>query len=141
MEVLALLPGSTQELKLARTQLLGSNGRYRDERGEVRLVTPAMTWEDYVHLVFDEIRVAGAGSPQVARRLHAALQDLLTIAPSARRSVLHEQVDLLQAGIDGAVSEESDRNHLKRGDSPRARVIETDRYATGPTAKKPHATW
>jgi Predicted membrane protein (DUF2254) len=57
------------------------DGRYRDEQGEVRLVTPSMTWEDYVHLAFDEIRLAGAESPQVTRRLSAALQDLQTIAP------------------------------------------------------------
>ena len=59
-----------------------------DAKGEVRLVTPSMTWEEYVHLAFDEIRVAGAASPQVARRLRAALQDLLTIAPQERQIAL-----------------------------------------------------
>ena len=63
------------------------DGRYRDKKGEVRLITPSMTWEDYVHLAVDEIRMAGAGSPQVARRLRAALQDLLTIAPPERQVV------------------------------------------------------
>ena len=50
------------------------DGRHRDEEGEVRLIEPAMTWDDYVHLAFDEVRLAGAGSPQVSRRLHAALE-------------------------------------------------------------------
>jgi uncharacterized membrane protein len=54
-----------------------------------------MTWEDYVHLAVDEIRMAGAGSPQVARRLRAALQELLTIAPPERQVALKEQLDLL----------------------------------------------
>src|SRR6185295_3306470 len=51
-----------------------------------------MTWEDYVHLAFDEIRIAGAGSPQVARRLRAALEDLLTVAPQERKNCLHDQL-------------------------------------------------
>ena len=37
------------------------DGTYRDKNGEVRLVTLFRTWEDYVHLAFDEIesRVPG----------------------------------------------------------------------------------
>jgi uncharacterized membrane protein len=92
------------------------DGRYRDEKGVVRLITPSMTWEDYVHLAVDEIRLAGAGSPQVARRLSAALQDLLTIAPPERQDVLKEQLDLLQSGIESTISEGSDRTYFKRGD-------------------------
>ena len=93
------------------------DGRFRDAKGEVRLVTPSMTWEEYVHLAFDEIRMAGAGSPQVARRLRAALQDLLTITPPERQIALQEQLDLLQSGIDGRIGEGSDRSHSKRGDA------------------------
>ncbi len=85
------------------------DGRYRDKNGQVRLVTPSMTWEDYVHLAFDEIRMAGAGSPQVARRLRAALEDLLTIAPRERQGPLQEQLELLQCGTRGAITEERDR--------------------------------
>ena len=92
------------------------DGRYRDKKGEVRLMTPSMTWEDYVHLAFDEIRMAGAGSPQVARRLRAALQDLLTIAPAERQVALKEQLDLLQSGIESTIGEGSDRTDSKRGD-------------------------
>ena len=70
---------------------------------------PSMTWEDYVHLAFDEIRMAGAGSPQVARRLRAALEDLLTVAPQERKRALQEQLDLLQSGMKNNDSEASDR--------------------------------
>ena len=49
------------------------DGRFRDSAGEIRLIAPSMTWEDCVHLAFDEIRMAGSGSPQIARRLRAAL--------------------------------------------------------------------
>src|SRR5512138_285782 len=75
------------------------DGRHRDDKGVVRLVTRVMSWDDYVHLAFDEIRLAGAGSPQVARRMRAALEDLLTIAPPDRRSALKQQLDLLEAGV------------------------------------------
>jgi uncharacterized membrane protein len=92
------------------------DGRYRDGSGEVRLVTPSMGWDDYVHLAFDEIRMAGAGSPQVARRLRAALEDLLTITPVERRRSLQEQLNLLQSGIQRTTTEVSDRTHSSRGD-------------------------
>ncbi|MEP7179042.1 MAG: DUF2254 domain-containing protein [Pseudonocardiales bacterium] len=73
------------------------DGTYRDDDDQLRLIQHVMTWEAYVHLAFDEIRLAGAGSPQVARRMQAALRDLLTIAPPDRRDVLQEQLDLLGA--------------------------------------------
>ena len=93
------------------------DGRYRDERGEVRLVTPSLTWQDYVHLVFDEIRMAGAASPQVARRLHAALQDLMTVAPPARQTALHEQLDLLRDAVENSFTDAADRSYSKLADA------------------------
>ena len=71
------------------------DGRHFDDTGQLRLVENAMTWDAYVHLAFDEIRLAGAGSPQVARRLQAALQDLRSYAPPDRRTVLQQQLELL----------------------------------------------
>ena len=100
--------------QLARRSI--PDGRYRDKRGEVRLVTPSMAWADYVHLAFDEIRIAGAGSPQIARRLRAALEDLLTIAPRERKSSLKEQLELLNSGIEGSIGEGGDRTHSSRND-------------------------
>ncbi|MGI8756837.1 MAG: DUF2254 domain-containing protein [Acidimicrobiales bacterium] len=77
-------------------------GEHRDSNGEVRLVVPSMDWDAYVHLAFDEIRIAGAASPQVSRRLHAALDDLKTVAPPERVPVLDEQLELLSSlTIDG----------------------------------------
>jgi uncharacterized membrane protein len=91
-------------------------GEYRDKNDKVRLVTQSMTWEDYVHLAFDEIRIAGAGSPQVARRLRAALEDLLTIAPRERKQCLKEQLLLLQSGTQQKLSEPGDAAHASQGD-------------------------
>ena len=70
----------------------------------MRLSVFAMTWEAYVHLAFDEIRLAGAGSPQVTRRLKAALTDLRSIAPPERVDILDYQLELLTAAtreVDG----------------------------------------
>jgi uncharacterized membrane protein len=49
------------------------SGRYYDDEGQLRLVTRTIGWDGYVRLAFDELRLAGAASPQVARRLCAAL--------------------------------------------------------------------
>jgi uncharacterized membrane protein len=71
------------------------DGRYHDARGQLRLTVPVMHWDAYVRLAFDEIRLAGRESPQVTRRLIAALDDLLELAPDERKLVLLEQLDLI----------------------------------------------
>jgi uncharacterized membrane protein len=84
------------------------DGRHRDATGEVRLIERAMSWEAYVHLAFDEIRLAGAGSPQVTRRLKAALVDLRAIAPPERVEILDLQLDLLSTTTEAALGNERD---------------------------------
>jgi uncharacterized membrane protein len=93
------------------------SGRHRDAQGNVRLIVATMTWEDYVHLAFDEIRRAGAGSLPVARRLRAALEDLLTVAPAERKKALEIQLELLAAGSKEAISLERDRTMASRSDA------------------------
>jgi len=73
-----------------------------DPGGAVRVTIPTMDWQAYVLLSCEEIRLAGAHSPQVTRRLTAALEDLLVIAPVERRGVLEEQLELLHHDIAGA---------------------------------------
>ena len=72
-----------------------------------------MTWEDYVHLAFDEIRMAGAGSPQIARRLVAALTDLRRVALPERIEVLDEQLALLRAATLEVMDERDARRALE----------------------------
>jgi uncharacterized membrane protein len=72
---------------------------YLDEEGYIRLRVRHITWEGYVRLAFDEIRQTGASSAQVVRRIRAALEDLLTVAPPERRAPLEVQLQLLQAAI------------------------------------------
>ena len=84
------------------------DGRHRDRDGHVRLHVPTMSWNAYVRLAFGEIRLAGAGSPQVSRRLMAALQDLRDWAPADRREVIDEQLALLESAAGSAFEAPSD---------------------------------
>ena len=84
------------------------DGRHLDEAGRIRLTVSTMSWEAYVHLAFDEIRLAGAGSPPVARRLKAALNDLKSIAPPERVEVLDLQLDLLTTGTQASLADDRD---------------------------------
>ncbi|HEV8459265.1 MAG TPA: DUF2254 domain-containing protein [Gaiellaceae bacterium] len=84
------------------------DGRHLDEAGQVRLTVRTMTWEAYVHLAFDEIRMAGAGSPQVARRLNAALKDLRSVAPPERIGIIDLQLDLLKTATETSLGDERD---------------------------------
>ncbi len=66
--------------------------------GRVRLVLPRPSWDDYVHLGLEEIRLAGASQVQVTRRLRALLDDLATAVPDQRRRAVREEgreLDLL----------------------------------------------
>ena len=61
-----------------------------------------------MHLAFDEIRLAGAGSPQVARRLKAALTDLKSIAPPERIEILDLELDLLATATKASLDDPRD---------------------------------
>jgi uncharacterized membrane protein len=84
------------------------SGRHYDEQGELRLVVRTIGWDGYVRLAFDELRLAGAYSPQVARRLRAALEDLKTVAPPERQPVLDRQLDLLKGLVSQIYEEEEE---------------------------------
>lgn len=86
--------------QLAGRQL--TSGEWRDREGVVRLRARQITWEGYVRLSFEELTLAGAGTPQVTRRLFAALDDLLAVAPAARRPPLERQRELLSAAVENA---------------------------------------
>ena len=92
--------------RLARREF--PSGRHHDAHGHVRLVERVMSWEGYVRLAFDELRLAGAGSPQVARRLRAALEDLRTVAWPERRPPLDRQLELLDEAVRRAYDDDAD---------------------------------
>jgi uncharacterized membrane protein len=64
----------------------------------VILRTP--NWEDFVHLVFWEIRHYGAENMQVARRLRAMSENLLRSLPEYRHAALHQQLALLDRELE-----------------------------------------
>jgi uncharacterized membrane protein len=102
------------------------DGTYRDAGGDVRLRVPTMSWEAYVRLAFEEVRRAGAGSPQVSRRMMSALEDLLTVAPEERRGPVAEQIRLLESATEAA----DDDHHAGMG-------IDADREGIGIAAGGP----
>jgi uncharacterized membrane protein len=61
------------------------NGGYALEaNGDLRVIFPAPTWDDYLSLAFDEIRQYGSDSLQVLRRLRSTLVDLAELRDSER---------------------------------------------------------
>jgi uncharacterized membrane protein len=64
--------------------------RERAIDGTVRLVLSRPGWDDYVRLAVDEIHEAGDGQIQVDRRLRSMLEDLRSIAPEDRLTVLRQ---------------------------------------------------
>ena len=92
--------------------------------GEVRLIVPVMDWDAFVNLAFDEIRLAGAQSPQVTRRLTDALDDLETVSPAERLPALRRQRDLLLTAVAETVGDERDA----------AFAVVADRQGIGVTA-------
>jgi uncharacterized membrane protein len=84
------------------------DGRYTDASSQLRLTVPSMSWDAYVRLAFEEIRLAGAGSPQVARRMKAALLDLRSVALPERVQSVDEQLDLLQSATKSTLDDSRD---------------------------------
>lgn len=60
--------------------------------------------------------MAGAGSPQVARRLKAALTDLKAVALSDRARILEHQLELLAAATESLMDDERDVRMALRED-------------------------
>ena len=83
-------------------------GEHRDEDGVVRLIERTVSWDGYVRLAFDEIRLAGASEPQVTRKMCAALADLKCVAPPDRQEPLDRQLRLLDAAVRRAYDDEED---------------------------------
>jgi uncharacterized membrane protein len=101
-------------LYLGRRQL--SSGSAADESGRVRLVYPTPQWEDFVALATNEIRLFGANSIQVARRLNAMLEHLAGALPEPRRPPLREELAMLQRAVERAFPDERDRKRAQMGD-------------------------
>ncbi len=105
---------------LGKRQL--TDGHVRDAENIVRLIYPEPTWEDFVHLAFDEIRFYGASSVQVMRRMRALLRDLLQQIPPERQAPVQAQLARVEQAVvrtfpaieDLQDAQEEDRHGLGR---------------------------
>jgi uncharacterized membrane protein len=100
--------------QLGQRQL--DDGVVRDASGEVRLVYRTPDWEDFVSLAVTEIRLYGATSPQVPRRLGAMLEDLAVALPPPRGEVARRELALLRRTAETSYADPEDRAMAQVGD-------------------------
>lgn len=62
-------------------------------------MVPEPTMDGLLDLAYTELRRYGADSPQVSRRLLAALRDLAAIALPQHRAAIERHRELLQAAV------------------------------------------
>lgn len=79
-----------------------------DRSGALRVVYRTTTWEDYLDLSLHEIRINGGGQIQVARRLHALLDDLQEAVPAERQGKVQEHLTRLEASIGRSMDDRED---------------------------------
>jgi uncharacterized membrane protein len=94
-------------MRLGRRSL--SPGRSHDAGGNLRLLFPVSSWEDFLVLAFDEIRFYGASSIQVMRRMRALLQNLMDHVPPERREALERYLERVDKGIRRSFEDVDDR--------------------------------
>ena len=63
----------------------------QDSAEQVRLTYRTPDWDDFVTLSMTEIRLCGATSPQVTRRLQAMFEQLLTVVPPERKATVRKE--------------------------------------------------
>lgn len=115
-------------LRLGRRRL--DLGAYHDHAGQVRLVVPFPTWDDFLLLGLDEIRAYGAGSVQVMRRMKALINNLTEVLPAGRHEALKRWEQRLQGTIARSFADKeekkdasvADRQGLGIGDDEAAKV-------------------
>ena len=83
-------------------------GAVLDPSGALRVTYPCATWEDYLSLAFDEIRLFGASQIQVMRRLRAALNSLVARS-GVRAEAVRRYLDKLDATLENSPLDADDR--------------------------------
>jgi len=85
-------------LRIGRREL--DLGRLVGVRGYTRVTYPAPTWADLLALGVDEVRICGAGSLQVVRRLRMLLLHLDATVSEERRAAVQDRLLRLDALIE-----------------------------------------
>jgi uncharacterized membrane protein len=91
-------------------------GRAFDGQGKVRLLYVTPQWDDFVMLALSEIRLFGAGSLQVARRLKAVLEHLVEVLAEERTPALCQELALLHSAVEREYQDAEDRRRAEVGD-------------------------
>jgi uncharacterized membrane protein len=91
-------------------------GLVRDGAGRLRLAYRTPDWGDFVCLAVTEIRHFGGASIQIARRLRAMLDNLVSTLPPARAILLRGELALLHRTSERLFAEPEDRALAEEGD-------------------------
>jgi uncharacterized membrane protein len=91
-------------------------GEYCDETGELRLIVPFPSWEDFLLLSLDEIRSCGAKSVQVMRRMNALVKNLLEGLPADRHASLHHWEERLQGTVERSFKDADEKQDASVAD-------------------------
>ncbi len=91
-------------------------GEVRDEQEELRLIYLTPTWEQYVDLGVSEIRLFGASSLQIAKRLQGMLTYLIRVLPHSRHPPLQVQMDQLHEMVKKHYDTQIDQKRALSGD-------------------------
>lgn len=94
-------------LRLGRRRL--EIGAIRDSNELLRLLVPHPTWEDFLRLGLEEIRLCGATSVQVMRRMRALVSDLIVAVPRERHPALEHQGERLNATIARSFADDEEK--------------------------------
>jgi uncharacterized membrane protein len=81
----------------------------RDAQGQVRVVSPARDWEDYLAVGLTEIREYGRTSTQVTRRLQALYEQLLVAVRPEHRPAIRAEMARLEEDLDAVLDDPSRR--------------------------------
>jgi uncharacterized membrane protein len=94
-------------IRLGRRRL--EIGAFRDNKGDLRLLMRFPAWEDFLRLGFHEIRLYGAASVQVMRRMKALMNQLISLLPEERRPALRNWQERLQSTIERTYIDTQDK--------------------------------
>ena len=94
-------------IRLGRRRL--EIGSFYDSAGSLRLLMIFPAWEDFLSLAFDEIRLCGAASIQVMRRMKALVNELISILPEERRPALGRLQERLRLTVEHSFADQLDR--------------------------------
>jgi uncharacterized membrane protein len=88
--------------------------KYQDLEGNVRMVEPALDYEEIISRAFDKVRQAGRGMPAIAIRQLDGLALLMTEATEDQTRVLLDQAEVIRHSAREAVPEQRDRDEVER---------------------------